>query len=68
MNRQQIQSIHTGNKTIVVNRVNQSYEIVFKIRNRLYATVWVKCQHEIDRLIVQFLATGEVDHVGVWVV
>ena len=62
MNRQHIQSISTANKTIIVNKINNSFELVFRKQNRLYCTVHLNsCQQSlIDGLIEQFLKNGEV--------
>ena len=37
MKRQRIESISTANKTVIVNKINTSYEVVFRKQNRLPA-------------------------------
>ena len=62
MIRQHIESISTANKTIILNKINNSFELVFRKQNRPYCTVHLNsCQQSlIDGLIKQFLKNGEV--------
>ena len=68
MIKEQIQSIHTDNKTVIVNKINKKYELTFRKQNRLMCTIWLHHYQQIDPIITKFLATGEVDPVGVWMV
>lgn len=70
MNRQRIESISTCNKTVIVNKINTSYEVVFRKQNRLYCTVHFNSHHQslIDGLIKQFLKNGEVPNNVGWMV
>ncbi len=84
MERQHIESISTAGKSIVVNKVIRSYqldfvvsdgaflnyELVFRKDNRYYATIHLdKTQRSlVDRLIEQFLKTGELPNNVGWMV
>ena len=70
MNRQRIESISTANKTVIVNKINNVYEVVFRKQNRPYCTVHLNSCHEslIDGLIKQFLKNGEVPNNVGWMV
>ena len=73
MIKEQIQSIHTDNKTVIVNKINSKYELakyelIFRKQNRLMCTIWLHHYQQIDPIITKFLATGEVDPDGVWMV
>ena len=68
MTKEQIQSISTDNKTVIVNKINQKYELIFRKQNRLMCTIWLHHYQQIDPIITKFLATGEVDADGVWMV
>lgn len=68
MIKEQIQSIHTDNKTVIVNKINQKYELIFRKQNRLMCTIWLHHYQQIDPIITKFLSTGEVDADGVWMV
>ena len=68
MIKQHIESISTDNKTVIVNKINKKYELTFRKQNRLMCTIWLHHYQQIDPIITKFLATGEVDPVGVWMV
>ena len=68
MIKEQILSISTDNKTVIVKKINKKYELTFRKENRLMCTIWLHYYHQIDPIITKFLATGEVDAVGVWMV
>ena len=68
MIKERIQSIHTDNKTVIVNKINNKYELTFRKQNRLMCTIWLHHYQQIDPIITKFLATGEVDADGVWMV
>lgn len=70
MNRQRIESISTANKTVIVNKINNSYELVFRKENRLYCTVHLNSHQQslIDGMIEQFLENGEVPNNVGWMV
>ena len=70
MNRQRIESISTCNKTVIVNKINNSFEVVFRKQNRLYCTVHFNIHQQalIDGLIEQFLKNGEVPNNVGWMV
>ena len=70
MIRQHIESISTANKTIIVNKINNSFEVVFRKQNRPYCTIHLNiCQQSlIDGLIKQFLKNGEVPNNVGWMV
>lgn len=68
MNRQRIESISTDNKTVIINKINKKYELIFRKQNRLMCTIWLHHYQQIDPIITKFLATGEVDADGVWMV
>ena len=68
MIKQHIESISTDNKTVIVNKINKKYELTFRKHNRLMCTIWLHHYQQIDPIITKFLATGEVDPVGVWMV
>lgn len=70
--RKQIESIATTDKSVVVNKINQKYELVFKKQGRLFCTVYLPAYRYplIEQILKHFLATGDVPHElrGVWVV
>lgn len=70
MIRQHIESISTANKTVIVNKINNAFEVVFRKQNRLYCTVHLNIfqQSLIDGLIKQFLKNGEVPNNVGWMV
>lgn len=68
MIKERIESISTDNKTVIVNKINEKYELTFRIQNRLICTIWLHHYQQIDPIITKFLATGEVDADGVWMV
>lgn len=70
MERQHIESVSTANKTVIVNKINNSYEVVFRKQNRPYCTVHLHSfqQSLIDGLIKQFLKNGEVPNNVGWMV
>lgn len=70
MIRQHIESLSTANKTVIVNKINNSYEVVFRKQNRLYCVVHLNTfqQSLIDGLIKQFLKNGDVPNNVGWMV
>lgn len=70
MNRQRIESISTANKTVIVNKINNVYEVVFRKQNRPYCTVHFNSHQQslIDGSIKQFLENGEVPNNVGWMV
>ena len=70
MIKERIESISTDNKTVIVNRINKSIEVVFRKQNRPYCTIHLNsCQQSlIDGLIKQFLKNGEVPNNVGWMV
>lgn len=68
MIKERIESISTDNKTVIVNKINKKYELTFRKQNRLMCTIWLHDYQQIDPIITKFLATGEVDADGVWMV
>lgn len=66
--RNQILSIQTGEKSVVVNKVNNKYELIFKTKSRLMCVAWVSNYQCIDSIIKHFLSTGEVSPDGIWMV
>ena len=65
--RNQILQIQTADKKVTVNKVNNKYERIFK-SGRQVLTAWVAHYERINPLVEKFLATGEVNAAGVWVV
>ena len=68
MIKERIQSFTTDNKTVIVKRINKKCELTFRKENRLMCTIWLHHYQQIDPIIAKFLATGEVDADGVWMV
>lgn len=68
MIKERIQSFTTDNKTVIVNKINKKYELTFRKQNRLMCTIWLHDYQQIYPIITKFLATGEVDADGVWMV
>ncbi len=68
MIKERIQSFTTDNKTVIVKRINKKYELTFRKENRLMCTIWLHDYQQIYPIITKFLATGEVDADGVWMV
>ena len=68
MIKERIQSFTTDNKTVIVKRINKKYELTFRKQNRLMCTIWLHDYQQIYPIITKFLATGEVDADGVWMV
>ena len=68
MIKERIQSFTTDNKTVIVNKINKKYELTFRKQNRLMCTIWLHDYQQIYPIITKFLATGEVDAGGVWMV
>lgn len=68
MIKERIQSFTSDNKTVIVKRINKKYELTFRKQSRLMCTIWLHHYQQIDPIITKFLATGEVDADGVWMV